>query len=225
MSSGKRVVVIHQPDFMPWTGFFHRWQNSDLYVVLDNVQFLRRGWHHRDKIKTGNGWQWLTVPVIKKNKFRQLISETEIDNTRNWRDKHLKTIEMNYKKAPAYKTCFDEIKKIYDKGHRYLIDLNMELLRFMSGGLGITTPFIFASSYNVESDSTARLVELTKAVGGTHYLTGIGSKNYLDESLFEKNEIEVIWQQFQPPVYNQLHGEFIPMLSTLDYLLMGYKKI
>ena len=93
------IVTIHQPDFLPWLGFFDRWEKSDLYIVLDDVQFIRRGWQHRDKIKTSQGIKWLTVPVIKKNKYFQKINEVKINNSIDWRKNHLNIIEESYRKA------------------------------------------------------------------------------------------------------------------------------
>ena len=213
------IVTIHQPDFLPWLGFFDRWKRSDIYIILDDVQFLRRGWHHRDKIKTRDGVKWLTVPVFKKRKYHQCIRDVKIDNGPNWRDKHIRTIESNYQKAPNFDHCFRKIKKIYDRNHLFLIDLNLELLNWMATELRITIPTVLASEYNVKTIATQRLVDLVKIVHGTKYLTGLGSKDYLDESLFYKHNIQVIWQNYRHPVYKQLHGEFIPMLSALDYLM------
>jgi hypothetical protein len=219
MHSKKKVVVIHQPDFLPWLGFFDRWRRSDLYIVLDDVQFLRRGWHHRDKIKTAAGVQWLTVPVMKKGKYLQLIREVEIDYSTDWRSKHLRTIEVNYKRACAFDYFIEKIKGIYNKKPRFLVELNLLLLQLMAEELGIDVPFVLASDYHVNSSSTRRLVELMKAVEGTHYLSGTGARNYLDESLFEQEGILLNWQQFNHPVYPQLHGDFVPGLSVLDFAM------
>lgn len=214
------IVTIHQPDFLPWLGFFDRWHKSDLYIILDDVQFIRRGWHHRDKIKTKDGVTWLTVPVIKKGRYDQLIRDVKIDNGTNWRHKHLKTIESNYNKAPNFEDCFRKIKEIYDNKDLFLIDLNMNLLQWVANELGITTLSVFASDYHIKSTSTQRLLDLVESVDGSAYLTGLGSQDYLDESLFHKEKIKLVCQEFQHPVYRQLHEEFIPMLSCLDYLMM-----
>lgn len=214
------IVTIHQPDFLPWLGFFDRWQKSDLYIVLDDVQFLRRGWHHRDKIKTKDGVKWLTVPVIKKGKSSQLIREVRIDDGSDWRKKHVRTIEMNYKGAPGFERCFNRIREIYNKKYKFLIDLNMAFLNFVSEELGIAKPTAYASDYKISTSSSQRLLDLLKVAGGTEYLTGIGSKNYLDEALFRKEGIDVFWQEFEHPVYKQLHGQFIPMVSCIDFLMM-----
>jgi len=214
------VITIHQPDFLPWLGFFDRWKKSDLFIILDDVQFLRRGWHHRDKIKTKEGAKWLTVPVLKKGKYRQLLRDVKIDYSVNWQHKHLKTIEANYKKAPNFEHCFNKLKDIYDKNHLVLINLNLDLLQFVAEELRITTPIALASDYHVKTDSTQKLVDLVKSVNGNAYLTGLGSKDYLKESVFRKENINVIWQEFNHPNYTQLHGKNIIKLSTLDYLMM-----
>lgn len=217
------IVSIHQPDFLPWLGFFDRWKRSDIYIVLDDVQFLRRGWHHRDRIKTANGPRWLTVPVCKKDKYNQLIKDVKIDNSIKWRRDHLKTIELNYKKAPKFDYCFHKIAEIYNKKHSFLIDFNMDLLKFSVSELRIKAPFEFASSFSINKTGNQRLIELVLAVGGKVYLTGTGSRDYLDEKLFLDAGIKVRWQEYVHPVYEQLHGEFIYSLSSLDYLMMRTK--
>jgi len=215
------IVTIHQPDFLPWLGFFDRWAKSDIYIVLDDVQFIRRGWHHRDRIKAVDGPIWLTVPVVKKNRYHQLIKDTEIDNSLAWRKKHLRMIELNYRKAPNFEYFFHKIKEIYESNHLLLIELNMDFLRFVAGELRIDTPFKFASSLNISSSGNQRLVDLVKSVNGSSYLTGLGSKSYLDEDLFRKEDIKVIWQNYSVSAYKQLHGNFERGLSVLDYLMMA----
>jgi len=212
-------VMIHQPDFIPWLGFFDRWENSDLLIILDDVQFIRRGWQHRDKIKTNSGVVWLTVPVIKKKRYNQQIRHVEIDNSFNWIRKHIKTIEISYSKAPGFNKYFDKINKIYNKKHNKLIDLNLELLRYISSELQIKTQIMYASELNSLETSTNRLVELVKKVGGTNYITGYGSTNYLEEEKFIDAGINVTWHDFKHPVYKQLYGDFVPNLSILDYIM------
>lgn len=214
------VVTIHQPDFLPWLGFFDRWAKSDLYIVLDDVQFLRRGWHNRDKIKTRDGVKWLTVPVLKKGQGHQIIRDVRIDYGSNWHQKHLGTIEASYKKAANFDHCFERIRQIYSRKPTFLLDLNMDLLRFVGDELGITSPLAFASDYDIDSTGSRRLLDLVKVVSGSAYLTGEGSKAYLKEALFNREKIQVVWQEFEHPVYRQLHGPFVPMLSVLDFLMM-----
>jgi len=214
-----KVITIHQPDFLPWLGFFDRWKNSDLYIVLDDVQFLRRGWHHRDKIKTAHGVVWLTVPVLKKGRFDQCINQVQIDNSRNWRHKHLATLEHAYRAAPGFHVVYPKLKEIYQRPYRLLVDFNMALLEMAAELLGIHTPIVLASRYGLQSRKTHKLVELVERHHGTHYLTGTGARSYLDEQLFHRCGITVTWQNFEHPVYPQLHGPFVPNLSVIDYLM------
>lgn len=213
------IVTIHQPDFAPWLGFFERWAASDLYVVLDDVQFLRRGWHHRDRIKTTSGPQWLTIPVLKKGKYEQRINETRLDNSNGWRRKHLAAIRTAYGKCPFFGVVFPELKRIYDRDHDRLMDFNLDLLRLLGGHMGIATPLALASDHPSGKTSTARLVELTGLHMGTTYLTGTGARDYLDEDLFQAQGMRVQWQEFEHPVYDQPHGAFEPGLSVIDYLM------
>ena len=214
------IITIHQPDFLPWLGFFDRWRKSDLYIVLDDVQFIRRGWQHRDKIKTQDGVQMLTVPVLKKGRYCQLIKEVEINNKENWRHKQLKTIQSAYKKAPDFDFVFSKLSEIYNREYDLLIEFNMDLLRLCSKMLGVNTPLAFASDFNIKSTGSQRLVDLVQSVGGKEYLTGTGARDYLEEELFKKVGIGVHWQEFEHPVYKQLHGSFEKMLSVLDFLMM-----
>tara|TARA_B100000315_G_scaffold156179_1_gene144737 strand:+ start:1773 stop:2483 length:711 start_codon:yes stop_codon:yes gene_type:complete len=217
------IVTIHQPDFLPWLGFFDRWEKSDLYIVLDDVQFIRRGWHHRDKIKTQNGIEWLTVPVQKKGRYYQTINEVRINNEENWRHKHLETIQAAYRKATNFDLVYGRLSEIYNRNHDLLISFNMNLLSLCSKMLGMNTPVVFASEFNVKSTGSQRLVDLVKSVGGEEYLTGTGSRDYLDEELFRKAGIGVCWQEFDHPVYKQLHGGFEKRLSALDFLMIATK--
>ena len=214
------TVTIHQPDFLPWLGFFERWRASDLYVILDDVQFLRRGWHHRDKIKTPNGAKWLTIPVRKKKLYSQKINTVQIDYCRNWQKELFGTIYHAYSKAPNFAHVFHEISTIIDQDFPLLLDLNIALLKYCAAALEITTPMVFASEFNVASFKTDRLIELMQAVNGKVYLTGLGSEDYLEEEKFSQAGIGVRWQHISPTPYPQLYGEYLDKLSVLDYLMM-----
>jgi hypothetical protein len=215
------IVTIHQPDFLPWLGFFKRWKQSDIYIVLDDVQFIRRGWHHRDKIKTAHGIKWLTVPVKKKSRYYQKISEVEIDYHENWQQSHFGIVKAAYSKAKNFDLVFDALTNIYSENHRFLIDLNMDFLRYCATQLGIDTPVLKASSYPTKETKSRKLLELVNAVGGSVYLTGTGSMDYLDEKIFSEAGVEVKWQGYENPIYQQLHGKFEKMLSVLDYLMVS----
>jgi len=213
------IITIHQPDFAPWLGFFDRWRHSDLYIVLDDVQFLRRGWHHRDRIKTDNGPCWLTIPVLKKGKYKQRINEVLIDNNTNWRTKHLRTITHAYGNCPGFSAIFPALEKAYGRQHGRLMDFNIDILKLLAEFLGINTPMVMASAYPSKLTSTARLAALTATHKGTVYLTGTGSRDYLDETIFENQGISVEWQTFKHPNYPQANGHFETGMSTIDFLM------
>lgn len=215
----RNIICIHQPDFLPYLGFFERLFHCDTFVVLDNVQFLRRGWHHRDQIKTVHGVQWLTVPVQKKGRYEQLINAAQIDQATNWKHKHLMMISTNYRKAWHFDRYFEALQHIYQQPLTSLMEFNLALLRWIIGILDCQVRIVFASSLPVTSTKTLRLVEIVEALHGTAYLSGVGARAYLNEHLFQERHIPLLWQNFQHPVYPQLHGDFVPNLSVVDCLL------
>lgn len=213
------IVTIHQPDFLPWLGFFDRWARADLYVVLDDVQFIRRGWQHRDLIKTAQGPAWLTVPVCKKGRFAERIRDVETEDG-PWRRKHLATLHAAYARAPYFKSIFPLLEEAYAKEHRRLLDLNLDLLRLAAAQLGISRPLALASDAPQAESGSLRLVRLCQVHGADTYLTGQGSRNYLDEGAFRAAGVTVAWQDYVHPTYPQLHGPFVEKLSVLDYLMV-----
>ncbi|MDC0954979.1 WbqC family protein [Alphaproteobacteria bacterium] len=210
-----KTVCIHQPDFAPYLGFFDRLLGVDELIFLDDVQFNRRGWQHRDQIKSKHGGVWLTLP-IKKGLRSQKISETYLMENEYWVGKHLSLIEHSYSKAKYFEFVFGEIEKIYTKKYNRLIDLNLNFLEFAFDILDISTKIKFSSGFLIDSSKSERIRDLVLAIGGSRYVTGMGSKNYLDENLLSSSGIKVKWQQFHPFTYNQLHGDFVPLLSCLD---------
>jgi hypothetical protein len=210
----KKTVVIHQPDFIPYLGFFHRLLHADLFIILDDVQFLRRGWHHRDMIKTKDGEKWITLG-IKKAPQNTKIKDIDLNNEK-WQEQHLNLIKQSYLKAQYFNEIFPIIEKTYSKKYEKMMDINLALIKMLLELFNIKIEIDFASNYNVESKSNQLLADLLTEVNATHYLSGIGAKDYFESLPFEKANIEVIWQDFQHPVYPQLHGDFIPYLSSID---------
>lgn len=215
----KKTVVIHQPDFMPYLGFFQRFLEADLWVVFDCVQFVAsaRSWHNRDKIKTPSGEKWITVSVRKcprDTMIKDVLLSKEVD----WRADNLNLLEASYRKAPFYAEIFPYIEGLYSFECERLIDFNLKSIDMLMGLFGIKIETVLASTLLPEGRKNELLIDILKKTGGTDYLTGTGSKDYLDEGLFEASGIKVHWQAFAHPVYPQLHGEFIPYLSSIDLL-------
>jgi hypothetical protein len=214
-----RVAAIHQPNFLPWLGFFYKWRQSDVFVRYDDVQFVRRGYTNRVKIKTQKGEAWITVPVKQKGNYHQAIGEIEIDREVNWKRKLLGTLTASYSRAPFFKMYFPRLEEILANDFRLLVQLNTALLSWVAGELNIDVPSIEASVLeNISGASTERLVSVCRALGASHYLSGFGGQKYQEERLFVDNGIQLKVYNFKHPRYPQLWGDFIPGLSVLDLL-------
>lgn len=213
-----KTVVIHQPDFIPYPGFFHRLLNCDYYVLLDHVQFNKRGWHHRDKIKGPQGEAWLSIPIQDIGKSKR-INEAHIDNSTDWQKRHLNVLKSYYGKARYFSEIFPAIADIYNQPADLMVDFNYKFLKLLMELFDIKVEHCFSSDLHIQTKKNQMNIDIVKKVGGSRYLSGLGSKEYTDVELFRKNDVELIWQNFNLPVYPQLHGEFLPGLSSIDLLL------
>lgn len=211
------IITAHQPNYIPWLGFFQRMDIVDKFVILDHVQFTKKAFIHRNKIKTANGELLLTVPV--KVKLDTLIKDVLIDNSQDWQRRHWLSIKQNYKKAPYWDYVGSELEDIYNKKWIKLCDLNLEIIKLIKNKLGIKTELIILSELNHDfGNKTDLLVNLTKYLNANTFFPGVGSKSYIIKDKFEKNNIRLIFHEFNHPVYPQLYGPFISHLSTLDLL-------
>ena len=211
-------VCIHQPDFLPYLGFFKRLYDSDVYVIYDDVQFLRRGWHHRDKIKTRSGEAWLTLPVQKTN-YLATIDQIMLHPAHNdWAPKLLNLIKENYQASPFYDSYMPAIERIFSKCSGALIEINLDFINLFVDELDIQIEIVFASSLGMKGSGSEKLVRIVQAVGGDHYITGTGSSEYIDSKLFEAMGINLEIRAFNNPVYPQQFGAFISHLSCIDAL-------
>lgn len=213
------VVAIHQPNFLPWMGYFHKMMQSDVFILLDTVPYTKNGYQNRVKIKTAQGARWLTIPVLTKGRFGQLTSEVEIKDNIGWRKTHLLTLTTNYARAPYFSETTAWLTTAYDNKTNRLAQFNQMLIEIVRKELGIETPLVLASTLNAGGTSSRHLLELVQQVGGTTYLSGPSGRHYLDETPFLEAGVQVQYQQFQHPVYPQLHGEFIRGLSIIDLLM------
>lgn len=207
-------AAVLQPGYLPWLGFFDQLYKSDVFVVYDDVQYDKHGWRNRNRIKTPQGVQWLTVPVFSKG--LPLIKDIKIDNKENWGKKHLQGIKQNYSKAPFFDRYIGFFEGLYDKEWNYLIDLDMEIIDYFTDTLGIKTKRVFSSELGISGTQTERLIDVCRHFNADSYLTGDSAKNYLDENLFKEAKIELIYHNYKHPPYRQLYGEFIPYLSAVD---------
>ncbi|PIZ15507.1 hypothetical protein COY51_04980 [Candidatus Desantisbacteria bacterium CG_4_10_14_0_8_um_filter_39_17] len=215
------IIAIHQPQYLPWLGYFDKIDKSDKFVLLDDVQFKKNEWQNRNRIKTAGsgGWQWITVPVI--HRFGQKINEVKINNQENWCKKHLHQLETNYFKSPHFPQYYDFLKETYARKWENLSEVNIYFIEYLTKTLGIKKQLVKSSDLKVSGEKTDRLVNICKMLNANIYLSGVGAKEYIEIEKFEKEKIKVIFQDFHHPVYKQLYGEFIPNLSVVD-LLFNY---
>jgi len=211
------IVAVHQPQFLPWLGYFDKIDRADVFVLLDNVQFKKNEWQNRNKIKTAQGWQWLTVPVLYR--YPEFINEVTINNRVNWQHKHKQALVSNYKKAPYFEMVTNMLGDIFSSPWEYISQLNSAVVKTTARALGIDTQIYIASELEeFPQDPDERLVAITKYFGAGTYLAGIGGKGYMNLETYKKNGIEVIFQDFKHPVYQQLFGDFEPFMSSIDLL-------
>lgn len=211
------IIAIHQPQYLPWLGYFDKIEQSDVFVFLDNVQFKKNEWQNRNKIKTSEGWQWLSVPVI--HSFGQKISDVEINNTVQWGRKHLNALATHYSKAPFFQNHIDFLEKTFSQEWKRLAEINIHLIHYLTEALGIKNKkFIIASDLTTKEGSSERLADICRQLNGDVYLSGRDGSKYLDLDLFKHESIQVVFQDYKHPRYPQLYGEFEPFLSVIDLL-------
>ena len=209
-----------QPIFLPWVGYFKMIKNSDLFIFLDDVQFEKKSYQKRNKILVSKKEKLVAVPVITKNKFTQNINEVLIDNTRNWRHDLIETLRHNYSKHPFFDENMLYIKKVINKNHDKLVDLDLELIKSISNYLSINTKFELSSNFKVNEKKEKKLITLLKKVGAKEYMTPIRSKDYIGEGkIFSDNGINLTYFEYQCEKYNQKNlDKFISHLSIIDLL-------
>jgi hypothetical protein len=213
------IVAGHQPNYLPWLGFFDKMRRADIFIIEDNVQFERQGFTNRNRVLTSDGVRWLSVPVEHANK-PLLISEVKIANrgAPSWGRKHWLTIKHGYCKTPYWSEFSGFFEDTYEREWTRLIDLNMHLIRGIMDFLGINKPLVLSSSLGVKGRKTGLIVAQCKRVGADTQLAGDGCKDYIDKALFEKEGIKLIFQDFHQPIYPQVNRGFTSNLSVIDYL-------
>jgi hypothetical protein len=213
------TLVVLQPSYLPWLGYFDQMQKADAFVWYDDVQFDKNGWRNRNRIKSPKGPLWLTVPVHHKGRSLQPISAVEIDNRQSWRRKHLLSVEQLYAHAPFSDAVFPRLAEILNQPWLRLVDLNIAATEWIADELAIATPRHRSSQFGIEGDRNGRLIDFCRHFGATRYISGDSAREYLDVAQFGAAGIEVVWHSYQHPNYPQLHGDFVPYLSALDLLL------
>ena len=212
------ILTAHQPVYLPWLGLFHKIALADLFCFFDIVQYQRKDYNNRNKIKTGNGELWLSVPVESKGHLNKNVAEILIVQD-NWAKKHLKSIELNYKKAPFFQNYFPELQSILINNSKYTLgSLNLKLLEYFMECLSINTPIIKASEHSFNGFGSDLVLDMCIKLGADNYIFGEQGKNYADVDAFKAKKIIVEFQNYTHPIYNQVGRTFLPYMSIVDLL-------
>jgi hypothetical protein len=221
MRKSRHCVVILQSNYIPWRGYFDLIAQADTFILYDDVQYTRRDWRNRNRIKTAQGIQWLTIPVEVKGKYNQTIRETRIHDGR-WAAAHWKRLQHAYARAPFFRTLRPWLEDLYlGCNSRQLSEVNAHFLKGICQYLQIGTQLLSSHEFELVPGKSERLCQLCRQVGGTEYLSGPAARDYLDPQVFAQAGVAVQWMNYDGyPKYPQLHGPFEPAVSILDLLLM-----
>ncbi len=189
------ILSAHQPNFLPWTGFFKKMFEADIFVILDDVQLGTRSYTQRTKLPFEQGL-WLSVPVKKKGKYPQKINEAEIDNSVRWQKKHIRTLKHYFRGFPHFQEIYPNIEIIYKQNYKYLAELNIRFIRFIMDYLGIKKKLLFSSAFDIKEKKDKRILKLLELTGCNTYLSGVGGKKYIDKEKFVDKGYKIIFKDF-----------------------------
>ena len=222
------ITTIHQPEHLPWLGYFNKMAKAEKYVILDNVPFRKNYVQNRNRILGTNGVQWLGVPVLTEGHIEGTIKTTRIANELQpkWKDKYLKTIEYSYKKHPFYEEVFSDIYSVINNEWEYISDLNVELFKLFAKNMDIQPEFVFASDLDVCGNKSDLILDICKKTNTDTYIAGPSGRKYLDIQSFKDAGIEVVYNDYTHPEYAQRKvPEFVSHLSSIDlFMNQGYNK-
>jgi len=216
------IISVHQAQYLPWLGYFHKIFSSDAFVFLDDVQYKKREYQNRNRIRAKDRWIWLTVPVTADRNPYPVFSDVYVDNSQDWARSHWKSLYLNYAKAPYFERYSGFFEGLYRKEWRRLLDLNIEIVSYLNSVLGIEKPVRLSSELDIKTQKTERILDICEALGADTYLSGGGGRDYLDEEKFRKAGIRLVYQDFEHPVYRQLHmkdeKDFLAEMSIVDLI-------
>jgi len=213
------IISIHQPAYLPWLGYFDKIIKSDIFIYLDTVQLEKNSYSYRNKIKTPQGSAWLTIPLKMKGHTNRAIKDVLIDNSQQWKKKHLKNIFFNYKKATFFDELYPKIEELYKQDFDLFSDLAYEHLLFWLKELNIKTKIIKSSDLNIDSKKSDLILDLCQHHNADKYISGALGKDYLNENHFKEKNIKIEYQDYQHPAYQQLNGDFLSHMGIVDFCM------
>lgn len=216
-----RTVSAHQPNYIPWLGYFYKIYISDYFVFLDDVQYSNEGMHNFNYIKTQNGRIRLKIPVFQT--LGDKIMEVETKDYLGWKQKHLDVIKKSYGSAKHFYTVYNDIRDLINIDIQPISELNIRIIKFFCQKLEIKCEFIKSSDLDVTEKREDRIIKICNLLGADIYYSGTGAKAYQNDNNFRANGIELKYAEFMPFKYNQIWNDFIPNVSIIDYLMnYGY---
>ncbi|MBU1627681.1 WbqC family protein [bacterium] len=212
-------IMILQPGYLPWLGFFDMMNKSDTLIIHDDLQYDKGSWRNRNRIRTKEAWCWLTVPVYLKGHSKEKILDIKIDNTKQWKSRQQNLIRASYNKAPFFDKYFDPLKDILNKDWDFLVDLDIELINWIVKELGIQKKILYSHDLKLDGTrSTMRLISICKQLDSDTYLSGSRGRNYIQEDIFKKEGVKLEYHDYDHPIYIQQFDGFIPYMSIIDLL-------
>jgi hypothetical protein len=214
-----RIATIHQPNYLPWIGFFYKIAHSDCFIILDTVEYSKNSVINRNKIRVKDGWAYLTIPIEKKFHNSRIVN-VELQKGNSWQISHFQTIEANYKKADYFHCYEDFFKELYNAKYHYLWEVNEKIIRYLLDCFDMNVEIKKSSELDMDPDlkKTDLLVSIIKEVEADIYLSGSGGEKYLDTDVFNANNIELKYTNFTHPVYKQRYQGFMPNMAAIDLL-------
>ena len=217
------IVVILQPSYIPWRGYFDQIRRADLFIFYDDVQYDKHGWRNRNQIKSPQGKQWLTIPVHSGGVTQGIgIRDVKIDWSKPWPKNHLKALTISYSKAPYFKKYLPLLETFYSRHDEFIADFTIETTIALARELGIRhTRFMRASELEgINGQKTERLIQILTKVGTTHYISGPSARDYIEQEKFEAAGISLEYIVYDYPEYPQLYPPFDPNVTIMDLLFM-----
>lgn len=209
-------IAIHQPDYIPYIGYFYKISQCDIFTFLDDVKFSHNNMHHWNRIKTPKGELRLKIPMDYHSD--DTIQMVRTKDELNWKQKHLKAMELNYTRAKYFKDCYPKFRELLSEHYTSLADMNITINLFICDAFGIKKEYIRSSTMNINTMKEDKIIDICQDLNGTEYISGNGAKAYQNEEHFTQRGIKLTYSAYQSIEYPQLWKEFFPYLSILDYI-------